>query len=518
MLENTEKDTLNENIRNDNLSGNNNNNEINLPTSDTQIDNNVKLNDNDSFINGDDESPDPVTLEDLEEKSNFALSLIEKRKYSELKETLEDLEPADIAQMLDEIPRDKIPLIFRVLPKELAAETFVEMDGDEEAVLIDAFSDAELENVINEMFLDDTVDLIEEMPANVVRRILRNITPEKRKLINEIMNYPDDSAGSIMTIEYVDLTEGMTVGDALKRIRRTGLKKETVYTCYVTDVNKKLKGLVTALDLMTAESEDVMISEIMDTGVICADTLTDKEDVGKLIEKYDLLAVPIVDGENRLVGIVTVDDAIDVIQDEAEEDFAKMNAMIPMEKPYLKTKVFDIWKSRIVWLLLLMVSATFTGMIISSFETALAAQAILTAFIPMLMDSGGNSGSQASVTVIRGISTGEIEFSDIFRVMWKEFRVSIMCGLSLAFVTFIKIQLVDNLIMGSNITPIVALVVCITLGCTIIIAKFIGCTLPLIAHKIGFDPAVMASPFITTIVDAVSLLIYFNVARILLGI
>ena len=456
MLENTEKDTLNENIRNDNLSGNNNNNEINLPTSDTQIDNNVKLNDNDSFINGDDESPDPVTLEELEEKSNFALSLIEKRKYSELKETLEDLEPADIAQMLDEIPRDKIPLIFRVLPKELAAETFVEMDGDEEAVLIDAFSDAELENVINEMFLDDTVDLIEEMPANVVRRILRNITPEKRKLINEIMNYPDDSAGSIMTIEYVDLTEGMTVGDALKRIRRTGLKKETVYTCYVTDVNKKLKGLVTALDLMTAESEDVMISEIMDTGV--------------------------------------------------------------MEKPYLKTKVFDIWKSRIVWLLLLMVSATFTGMIISSFETALAAQAILTAFIPMLMDSGGNSGSQASVTVIRGISTGEIEFSDIFRVMWKEFRVSIMCGLSLAFVTFIKIQLVDNLIMGSNITPIVALVVCITLGCTIIIAKFIGCTLPLIAHKIGFDPAVMASPFITTIVDAVSLLIYFNVARILLGI
>lgn len=466
----------------------------------------------------DDDEPTLDTLDTLEEKNELALELVDAQKYAELKKLLEDLEPADIAQMLSEIPRDRIPFIFRVLPKELAAETFVEMDSDEEEILIEAFSDSELESVMSGMFIDDTVDVIEEMPANVVSRILRNIPPEKRRLVNEIMNYPDDSAGSIMTIEYISLTESMTVGDALKRIRRTGLKKETVYTCYITDISRRLKGVVTALDLMTAESEDILLSEIMETGVICADTLTDKEDVGKLIEKYDFLAVPIVDKENRLVGIVTVDDAIDVIQDEAEEDFAKMNAMAPIEKPYLKTGVFEIWRSRIIWLLLLTVSATFTGMIISSFESALAAQAILTAFIPMLMDSGGNSGSQASVTVIRGLSTGDVEFSDIFRVIWKEFRVSILCALSLAAVTFVKIQLVDNLLLGNNVGLLVALVVCLTLACTIVIAKFIGCTLPLLADKIGLDPAVMASPFITTIVDAVSLLIYFAVARALLGI
>ena len=471
-------------------------------------------------IDSGDEDDETVldTIDTIEEKKDEALELAEEGKYTELKELLEDLEPADIAQIISEAPRDRIPLIFRVLPKDLAAESFTFMDGDEEELLINAFSDTELENVMSGMFLDDTVDLIEEMPANVVRRLLQKIPPEKRRQINEIMNYPDDSAGSIMTIEYIDLTEGMTVGDALKRIRRTGLKKETVYTCYVLDMNRKLQGVVTALDLMTSESEDVMITDIMDTAVICATTHTDKEDVGKLIEKYDLLAVPIVDKENRLVGIVTVDDAIDVIQEEAEEDFAKMNAMAPIEKPYLKTGVFEIWRSRIGWLMLLMISATFTGMIISSFEDALAVQVTLTAFIPMLMDSGGNSGSQASVTIIRALSTGEVEFGDILRVMWKELRVSVLCGFSLAAATFVKILLVDNLIMGKAVTVPVALVVCITLCCTIIIAKLIGCTLPMFAEKIGFDPAVMASPFITTIVDAVSLLIYFTVAKSILSI
>ena len=446
------------------------------------------------------------------------LKLLEERNFVVLKPLLKEFNPTDLAAVLDEVPKEDVVLTFRLLPKELAAETFVEMSSDSKQALIRSLNDLELKAVMDELFLDDTVDLIEEMPANVVRRLLQKIPPEKRRQINEIMNYPDDSAGSIMTIEYIDLTEGMTVGDALKRIRRTGLKKETVYTCYVLDMNRKLQGVVTALDLMTSESEDVMITDIMDTAVICATTHTDKEDVGKLIEKYDLLAVPIVDKENRLVGIVTVDDAIDVIQEEAEEDFAKMNAMAPIEKPYLKTGVFEIWRSRIGWLMLLMISATFTGMIISSFEDALAVQVTLTAFIPMLMDSGGNSGSQASVTIIRALSTGEVEFGDILRVMLKELRVSVLCGFSLAAATFVKILLVDNLIMGKAVTVPVALVVCITLCCTIIIAKLIGCTLPMFAEKIGFDPAVMASPFITTIVDAVSLLIYFTVAKSILSI
>ncbi|MBO4327224.1 MAG: magnesium transporter, partial [Clostridia bacterium] len=325
------------------------------------------------------------------------------------------------------------------------------------------------------------------------------------------------SAGSIMSIEFVDITENMTVSDAFDKIRETGVNKETIYTCYVIDENRKLVGLVTVMTLLTSP-QNAVISDIMDDNVIFTTTDADKEDVSKLIEKYDLLAVPVVDLEHRLVGIVTVDDAIDVIQEEAEEDFAKMNAITPMEKPYLKTSVFNIWKSRIPWLMLMMVSATFTGMIISSFEDALAAQVVLTAFIPMLMDTGGNSGSQASVTIIRGLSLGEIEFRDILKVIWKEIRVSVLCGISLAVATFIKIMLINNLILHENVSIIIALVVCITMAMTIIIAKFIGCTLPLFAKKIGFDPAVMASPFITTIVDAVSLLIYFSIAKMLLHI
>ena len=453
----------------------------------------------------------------LEEKIDRAYELIDKKEFAALKELLIDMEPQDIAIMLEEVPIEKVPVIFRVLPKELAADTFVEMDTDQQEVLIRAFSDEELEQVMSDVFVDDTVDIIEEMPANVVRRILRSISPERRKKINEIMHYPADSAGSIMTIEFVDLTENMTVADAFEKIRRTGLNKETVYTCYVIDLNRHLVGLVTVLTLLTSP-QDAVISDIMDDNVIYATTHTDKEDVGKLFEKYDLLYIPIVDLENRLVGIVSVDDAIDVIQDEAEEDFAKMNAITPMEKPYLKTSVFDIWKSRIPWLLLMMISATFTGMIISSFEDALAVQVALTAFIPMLMDTGGNSGSQASVTVIRGLSLGEIEFGDIFSVIWKEMRVSVMCGITLAVATFGKIMLVNNLLLHEGIGIPVAIVVCLTMAITIVLAKFIGCTLPLLAKKIGFDPAVMASPFITTIVDAVSLLIYFSIARAILHI
>lgn len=451
----------------------------------------------------------------LENKIEYAYELIEKKDFQKLKELLADLEPADIAMMLEEVPIDKVPLIFRILPKELAADTFVEMDTDQQEVLIRAFSDEELEQVMRDVFVDDTVDIIEEMPANVVRRILKSISPERRAKINDIMHYPEDSAGSIMTIEYVDITENMTVADAFEKIRLTGLNKETIYTCYVIDGNRKLMGLVTVMTLLTSP-QDAVISDIMDDNVIYTTTDTDKEDVSKLIEKYDLLAVPVVDREHRLVGIVTVDDAIDVIQEEAEEDFAKMNAITPMEKPYLKTSVFNIWKSRIPWLMLMMVSATFTGMIISSFESALAKVVILTSFIPMLMDTGGNSGSQASVTIIRGLSLGEIEFKDILKVMWKEARVSILCGISLAVATFAKIMLINNLLLKENVDWTVALVVCITMALTIVIAKFIGCTLPLLAKKIGFDPAVMASPFITTIVDAVSLLIYFSVATAIL--
>ena len=453
----------------------------------------------------------------LEEKIEHAYELIEKKDYSKLKELLEDMEPADIAMMLEEVPIENVPLIFRILPKELAADTFVEMDSDQQEVLIRAFSDEELERVMSDVFVDDTVDIIEEMPANVVRRILRSISPERRAKINDIMHYPEDSAGSIMTIEYVDLTESMTVAEAFNKIRETGLNKETIYTCYVIDRNRKLLGLVTVMTLLTSPP-DAVIADIMDDNVIYTTTDSDKEDVSKLIEKYDLLAVPVVDREHRLVGIVTVDDAIDVIQEEAEEDFAKMAAITPMEKPYLKTSVFNIWKSRIPWLMLMMVSATFTGMIISGFENALQAQVVLTAFIPMLMDTGGNSGSQASVTIIRGLSLGEIEFGDIIKVIWKESRVSILCGISLAVATFLKILLINNLLLHEHVTIMVAFVVCITMCFTIIIAKFIGCTLPLFAKKIGFDPAVMASPFITTIVDAVSLLIYFSVAKWLLGI
>lgn len=445
-------------------------------------------------------------------------ALIDAKKYSTIRDVLTTFRPADIAIILESVDNTKLPLVFRLLPKELAAEAFVEMESDQQEVLIRSFSDAELKEVVDELYVDDAVDIVEEMPANVVSRILRQADPDMRKMINEILKYPEDSAGSIMTTEYVELRPDMSADDAIKRIRRTGIDKETIYTCYVTDKDRKLIGAITLKTLLLSDDE-TLISEIMREDAVCVNTLEDQEEAAKALSKYDLQAIPVVDQESRLVGIITIDDAIDVIEEETTEDIEKMAAIMPTDKPYLKMTPLEIWKSRIPWLMLLMVSATFTGMIISSFETALAAQAALTAFIPMLMDTGGNSGSQASVTVIRSLSIGDIEFSDIFQVIWKELRVAILCALTLAVVSFAKIQLIDVLLLGhTSVTIGVTLVVCFTLALTIIAAKFVGCTLPLLAKKLGFDPAVMASPFITTIVDALSLLIYFAFATLILKI
>ena len=445
-------------------------------------------------------------------------ALIENKKYATLRDIFVTMQPMDIAGVLGELGENRLPLMFRLLPKELAAETFIEMDPEEQELLIRGFSDAELKDVVDELYVDDAVDLIEEMPANVVKRILKSADPEMRRTINELLNYPEDSAGSIMTTEYVSLRPEMTAEEAIKRIRRGAVDKETIYTCYVTDKNRKLVGYVTLKSLLLAE-DDTQITQIMGTDTISVTTTDDQEEVANALSKYDLSALPVVDKESRLVGIVTVDDAIDVMEEEATEDIEKMAAIMPTDKPYLKLSPFEIWKSRIPWLLLLMVSATFTGLIISSFESALAKWVALTAFIPMLMDTGGNTGSQASVTVIRALSLGDLEFSDFFRVVWKELRVAVLCAVSLAVVNFLKIQLVDVWLMhNTSVTVTVNLVICITLAFTIICAKLVGCTLPLLAKKLGFDPAVMASPFITTIVDALSLLIYFQVARLLLGI
>ena len=439
--------------------------------------------------------------------------LLKRKQYTALRDLLSDLAPADIASLFEDLDEDSIPLLFRLLPKEPAAEVFVELDPDAQEMLIRGFSNTELKEVLDELYLDDAVDIVEEMPANVVKRILKHADPDTRKSINEILKYPDDSAGALMTTEFVDLKRDMTVEDALKRIRRTGTDKETINVCYVVDPARKLQGIVSLRTILLSDEDDT-IDEIMETHVISVSTLEDKEDVAQTFSKYNFIALPVVDKEDRLVGIITVDDAIDVMEEETTEDIEKMAAMLPN----LKTSVWDTYKSRIPWLLLLMVSATFTGQIIARFEDALSAFAILTAYIPMLMDTGGNCGSQASVTVIRGISLDEIEFSDLFRVIWKEIRVAVVCGATLAAANFVKLMLVDKMIFGNPITITVALVICLTLVVTVFAAKVVGCTLPLLAKKIGFDPAVMASPFITTVVDAISLMIYFNFASLLLGI
>ena len=438
-----------------------------------------------------------------------ALALLTEKKFSQLKQLLSTMNPVDLAGILEEMPQDSLPLVYRLLPKELAAEAFAEMDNDLQEILIQAFSDKELQEVLDELYLDDAVDIIEEMPANVVKRILRQTSPEVRKKINEILHYPEDSAGSIMTIEYVDLKKTMTVDEAFSRIRATGVDKETIYTCYVTNHDRKLEGLVTVRELLLSP-KTAIIGEIMQTHVIAASTLDDKEKVANQLQKYDFLALPVVDQEYRLVGIVTFDDAMDVLQEENTEDIEMMAAITPTGKPYLKTSTTELWKKRVPWLLLLMVSATFTGKIIQAYESALAAQVALTAFIPMLMDTGGNAGSQASVTIIRGLSLGEIRMSDLLKIIWKEIRVAILCGLTLSVANFAKMMLLDQVGLS------VSLVVCLTLVVTVTIAKITGCTLPIVAIRIGFDPAVMASPFITTIVDALSLIVYFNFASILL--
>ena len=447
------------------------------------------------------------------------LRLLEQKKYQSLRDILATMNPSDIAGILDQLDERKLPLVFRLLPKELAAEAFVEMETDQQALLIRGFSDTELKEVLDEMFVDDAVDIVEEMPANVVKRILDQAEPDMRKQINEILRYPEDSAGSIMTTEYVSLRPGMTVGEAILRIRRQGVDKETIYTCYVLAKDRTLIGLVTVKDLLLAEDDEDKIEDLMITNLISVTTQTDQEEVARMFSKYNFLALPVVDGENRMVGIVTFDDAMDVMEEEATEDMEIMAAMTPSEKTYLKSTPFDLYKHRIPWLMLLMVSATFTGMIITSFEEALALLPALTAFIPMLMDTGGNCGSQSAVTVIRSLSLDELKFSDIFRVMWKEFRTAILCGATLAVVCFLKILVVDRMLMGNtSINLWVDGVVSLTLCVTVVIAKFVGCSLPLLAKRLGFDPAVMASPFITTIVDALSLLVYFLFAKTLLGV
>ena len=446
------------------------------------------------------------------------LSLLEKKKYQSVRDILSTMNPVDLASVLGELDERRLPLVFRLLPKELAADAFVEMEPEQQELLIRSFSDTELKEVLDEMFVDDAVDVIEEMPANVVRRILAQADPVMRKQINEILRYPDDSAGSMMTTEYVSLRPHMTVEEAILRIRRTGFDKETIYTCYVTK-DRHLLGMVSVKDLLLADDDEIPISQIMEENIISVCTHDDQEKVVQMFSKYNFLALPVTDTEGRLVGIVTVDDAMDVMEDEATEDIQMMAGIAPTDKPYMRAGVFEVVKSRIPWLLMMMLSSTFTGMILNSFESALALCAALTAFIPMLMGTGGNSGSQSSVAVIRSLSLGEVEFKDLPKVIWKEIRISVLCGVILAICNFAKMMLVDNMLLGNSAVKVeVAAVVCITLVFVVLVAKTIGCILPILAKKIGLDPAVMAAPFITTIVDALSLLIYFAVACAVLGI
>lgn len=441
--------------------------------------------------------------------------LLEEKKFNTLRDILATMKPYDIAAVFEELQDEKTPILFRILPKELAAETFVEMDDETQEYLIHGLSDSELKEVVDELFVDDAVDLIEEMPANVVKRILRQADKDMRKQINELLKYPEDSAGSIMTTEFIVLRPTMTAEMAIKRIRRTGVDKETIYTCYVTDENNRLIGITTVKDLLLAEDDD-LVRELMEENVISVNTLDDQEHVAKKFSNYNFLALPVVDNENRLVGIVTIDDAIDVIQEEATEDIEKMAAVLPSDRPYMKTSVLGIYRKRIPWLLVLMLSATFTSAIISSFEGALASVIVLSSFIPMITGSGGNAGSQASVSVIRAVSLGEIEFKNIFMVLWKELRVSILCGLTLAAANFVKLMIFD---LHSNPNALmIALVVSLTLLGTIMMSKLVGASLPLLASKIGFDPAVMANPLISTVCDSLSLLIYFAISTSILNI
>ena len=435
--------------------------------------------------------------------------LLDSKQYTRLRQRLSELNDADIAAVMEELEEEELLKVFRILPKDVAADVFSYLDVDNQQMIITSLSDKEAANIINNLMADDATDLLEEMPANVVKKLLANASPDTRRDINHLLRYPEDSAGSIMTVEYVDLKENLTVEEAIERIRKVGLDSETINICYVLDPGRKLVGTV-ALRYLLLSQPDAVIGDIMHENVISINTLMDQEEVARQFKKYDFTAMPVVDNEKRLVGIITVDDIVDIMEEETTEDMEKMAAIVPSDKPYMKTGIFETFKKRIPWLLLLMISATFTGKIISSFEDALSVCVVLTAFIPMLMDTGGNAGGQASVTVIRGLSLNEIEFKDMPKVLWKEFRVALICGITLAAANFVKLMLLDR------VGLMVSIVVCLTLAASVVIAKLIGCILPMVAKKLGFDPAVMASPFITTIVDALSLLIYFYFATSIL--
>ena len=448
--------------------------------------------------------------ERLEELYTTLNDYLNQKQYVKLREWLRDLNVADIAAMMEELDEELQLKTFRILPKDMAADIFSYLPIEVEQQIITSISDREAGKIIDNLMADDATDLLEEMPANIVKRLLANASQETRRDINHLLRYPEDSAGSIMTVEFMDLKEGQTVAQAIERIKKTGVDSETINICYVLDYQRKLKGTV-ALRYLLLKDPDEKIGDIMHENVISLHTLMDQEEVARQFQKYDFTAMPVVDNEDRLVGIITVDDVVDILQEEATEDMEKMAAIVPSDKPYLKTTVFETWKKRIPWLLLLMISATFTGKIIASFEDALSVYVVLTTFIPMLMDTGGNAGGQTSVTVIRGLSLNEIEFSDFFKVVWKEIRVALLCGLTLAVANFAKLMIIDRVTMP------VAAVVCATLVVAVLIAKLVGSMLPMLAKKIGFDPAVMASQFITTIVDALSLLIYFRIASMVLG-
>jgi len=446
-------------------------------------------------------------------------ALTEQKKYPALRDILVTMNPTDIAIMFDDLEEHTLPLLFRLLPKDIASETFVEMDPDSQELLIRGFSDSELKEVVDELYVDDAVDLVEEMPANVVKRILRQADAETRKLINDILKYPEDSAGSIMTTEFVDLRPNMTVADAVKHIKRTGFDSETINTCYVTDEGKHLLGIVSIRSIILAEDE-TPLAEIMEENVIAAGTLDDQEDAIDMISKYNFTVLPVVDGERRLVGIITVDDALDVMEDEATEDIERMGGVNPVDKPYLKTNPFRFWLARIPWLLVLMICASFTGLILNHYQAILDPTLLLTLllFLPMIMDAGGNAGSQTSVTIVRSISLEDIEFSDFFRVVLKEFCVALLCGLTLAVIAFVKIWFVDGMLLhNETVTMTMTIAVCAALLLTILAAKLIGCILPMLAEKLKIDPAMVTSPLITTLVDIVCLAIYFGLATAFLG-
>lgn len=443
------------------------------------------------------------------EERKVIRELLDSKQYTRLRQMLSELNDADIAALLEEMEEQDMLKVFRILPKDLAADVFSYMDVDNQQFIITSLSDRDAANIVDNLMADDAADLMEEMPANVVKKILANASLETRRDINHLLRYPEDSAGSIMTVEYVDLKENLTVDEAIARIRKIGVDSETINICYVLDSRRKLVGTV-ALRYLLLSQPDEVISDIMHENVISISTMMDQEEVARQFQKYDFTAMPVVDNENRLVGIITVDDIVDILQEEATEDIEKMAAIVPSDKPYMKTGVLETWKKRITWLLLLMVSATFTGRIIASYESALSACMVLSTFIPMLMDTGGNAGSQASVSIIRGISLDEIRFYDLPGVIWKEARVALLCGVTLSAANFVKLMLFDRVAVQ------VAFVICITLVVTVFVAKIVGCSLPMLAKKIGFDPAVMASPFITTIVDALSLVIYFQIATVLL--